>query len=162
MRRRYFIKTMLATTALALCGGAAIAIDADDPVEFVRALYAREVARQAAGTSIGEAEFLEVFTRETRQIWLAGRGSTVNIPAGPILNVFFGWGVLPGHAVALQDVSAVRSPRVLTVVVALTIRGEPHQVSVLPVKQDGRWRVSNIAYDRGEDFVAFRRRLSGH
>ena len=99
---------MLATTAFALCGGAAFAIDADDPVEFVRALYAREIARQAAGTFVGEVEFLEVFARETRQIWLAGRGSTVNISAGPILNAFFGWGVLPGYAVALQDVSAVR------------------------------------------------------
>ena len=115
MLRRHFLCGLLAATSFTAFSAGAKEIE--DPEPFVRALYEREIARHNAGTVTNEREFLALFTRETRQLWLAGRHNSAKVPLGPILNAFFGWGVLPGQPVKLIVVGNFRGPRVLIIVV---------------------------------------------
>lgn len=163
MLRRQFLTGLLASPLGAALIGRASAKDFDDPEPFVRKLYQREVKRQKSGPPIGEQEFLGLFTRETRALWLAMRNSkaAAKFPAGPILNAFFGWGVLPGHPVEMGETHNHLGPRVLIIVVDLTIRGEQRHAYVHPVRQDGQWRISTIAYDDGDDFASYCRKRSG-
>jgi len=161
MLRRHFLRGLLAASSIVVLRGRSDAEDFDDPEPFVRELYRREVERHNSGGTIGEAEFLNLFTRETRALILAGRRNSAKIPLGPILNAFFGWGVLPRQPVELKDVSNFRGPRILMIVVDLTVRGEPQKAYVHAVKQDGRWRISTIAYDKGDDFASYWRKRAG-
>jgi hypothetical protein len=161
--RRRLIGGCLVAVAVFAAGGAVHAeSSAGGPADFVRELYQREIVANEARTPMSESEFLAVFSRATRNLWQAGRNSSVKIPIGPKLHAFFGWGMLPGFKVTLEKVSSARdatgAPRVS---VDLTVRGEPRHVYVHPVMENGRWRIANISYDHGEDLVSFRKRLSG-
>ena len=161
--RRRLIGGCLVAVAVFAAGGAVHAENsAGDPAVFLRELYRREIAANEARTPKSESEFLAVFSRDTRNLWQAGRNSSTKLPLGPKLHAFFGWGMLPGLKVTLEKVSSARDATgAQRVTVDLTVRGEPRRVYVHPVLEDGRWRIANISYDHGEDLVSFRRRLSG-
>jgi hypothetical protein len=161
MLRRHILMSLLAMSSIAVMHGGAGAWEFDDPEPFVRALYEREIARHNSGGTPSEAEFLALFTRETRALILAGRRNKAMFPPGEVLNVFFGWGVLPGQPVELKDVWNYRGRHVLMIVVDLTVHGESRKAYVHAVRQDGRWRISSIAYDEGDDFASYWRKRAG-
>jgi hypothetical protein len=153
-------------SVLLLCAGALFAAaparaqnPGDDTVRFVRDLYAKEIAQHAAKIGKGESEFLAVFTAETQQIWRAAQANRnkANLPVGPILHAFFGWGVLPGHEVKLGAVTRASGD---AVAVEFTAQGEPRRVVVSAVREAGRWRIADIDYGRGDGYVAYLRRLA--
>lgn len=131
----------------------------EDAVAFVRDLYVKEVAQHAARSGMGEAEFLAVFTRETQNMWRAAQANRnrTNIPIGPVLNAFYGWGVLPGHEVKLGAVTDASGD---AVAVEFTVQGEPRRIVVHAVREAGSWRIADIDYGRGDGYVAYLRRLA--
>jgi hypothetical protein len=156
IRRR---SVLLAAVVLALPRAAAAQTESE-AVSFVRDLYTREIARHAAHGRTGEAEFLAPFASRTQAVWRASRvaGAPASDPAGPILNAYFGWGVLPGHAVTLDGVASGSG---LSVSVRLTVRGEARTAVVQLVRENRGLRVADIAYGRGESFLAYHRRRAG-
>lgn len=133
--------------------------DAESAV-LVRALYEREIARHNARQRVGEAEFLAPFARDTQAVWRKARDDKrpTHDPAGPILNAFFGWGVLPGHEVTLAGVA---QPAELFVAVRLAVRGRTRTATVQLVREAGALRIADIAYESGESFLAYNRRRAG-
>ena len=81
-----------------------------------------------------------------------------DVPLGPKLHAFLGPGVLPGWEVVLMNVAPAAGT---AIAVDLTVRGERRRILVEPVREDGEWRVANIWYREGEDYVSFHRRLRG-
>jgi hypothetical protein len=110
---------------------------------------------------VSETEFLAVFTRGTREVWLAARGKRSNATDGPVLHAFFGWGVLPRHEVRLARIIAADAAGNAPVAVYLDVNGQRRRVELQVVREDSEWRVSDIVYDRGASFLAHFRRLAG-
>src|SRR5262249_7894263 len=128
----HVLRGLLAVSLSLVLHDSAGAAKFDDPEAFVRNLYRREVARHNSGGTMSEAEFVALFTRETRQLMQAGRRNTTQIPLGPMLNAFFGWGVLPRRPVELKDVSSFRGA--LVIVVELAVREQPRRAYVHVIK----------------------------
>jgi hypothetical protein len=154
--RRYVLAGVLVAAISTLAHGQPVPPDA---VEFVRAFYAKEAVRHNSRATIGEADFLAVFTAETQQAWRAAQANRnpTNVPIGPILNAFFGYGVLPGHEVKLGAVTANAGDGVS---VEFTAQGEPRRITVYAVREGEAWRIADIDYGRGDSYVAYLRRLA--
>jgi hypothetical protein len=150
---------MSAVAAVAFGAAPARAQTGGDAATFVRDFYAKEIAHHNARDMVREANFLAVFTRETQELWRAAQANRnrTNIPIGPILNAFFGWGVLPGHEVKLGAVAAVSGD---AVAVEFTALGEPRRIVVHAVREGGNWRIADIDYGRGQGYVAYLRSLA--
>jgi len=70
---------------------------------------------------------------------------------------------VPLHEVTLEDVAALpETSDHPIVIVDLLARRVKRRILVHTARENGEWRISNIVYDQGEDFVAYRRRLRGH
>lgn len=154
--------------ALALSGlwdrPAAAGGDMAEAVKFVREVYQEEAERHANGERSTDVEFLTVFTRDVRALWLAGKGRQfpIPLPIGPKLHAFFGWGVLPVTPVSVNKViGAAEGRNMVDVTVEMTIRGEARRVMVRTQREAGAWRIANLLYDRGEDFLSYRKKLAG-
>ena len=100
MDRRNFILALSAGAALlgapparAECGG-------PSALDFVEGLYEKQVRLQAQQTPLDQQEFLELFSKGMRALMRSPRRPSRNVSLGPLLNAFFGWGVLPGTEVA--------------------------------------------------------------
>lgn len=132
-----------------------------EPAAFVRALYEREIAQNAARQPGSEAEFSGLFTREVRQLIHAPTRHNMPVVIGPKLHAFFGLGMLPGWPVTLQQVAGDGTAGASAVAVDLTVHGEPRRIMVYPVREGGEWRIANISYSNHEDFVSFHRKRSG-
>jgi len=130
---------------------------AEDGVAFVRDLYARQVALHNARGRMAEADFLPLFARTLRTLMQAPRPGLAHAPAGPILNAFFGWGILPGQPVTLQWVRAAAGGAVAVEIVA---RGEPRQITLRLVREQGLWKIADISYGHGESLLAYYRRIT--
>jgi hypothetical protein len=162
-RRRWL--RIAATGISAIAAGPAWAgSEMAEAVKFVREVYDEEAARHRDGERVTDVEFLTVFTRDVRALWLTGRNRQfpIPLPIGPKLHAFFGWGVLPGQAVSITRViGAAEGRNMVDVSVEMTIRGEPRRVLVRTQRESGAWRIANLLYDRGEDFVSYRKKLAG-
>jgi len=88
--RRNFLFLAVAGSVSGLVNAAAADKRSAEAVTFVRQLYVREITRHVAAIWGGEEDFLSVFTTEVRDLWRKGRNSGARVPAGPILNAFFG------------------------------------------------------------------------
>lgn len=162
MTRRVFL-ALVAAFGLSPVHAAAPSLPFADPAEIVRALYAREAARQANGKGPSEEEFLAEFSRDLRALFRAGRDGAASGATGRKLNAWFGWGVLPGQPVAVGRVrSLAGGVETRVVAVDLTVRGEARQVYVHLVAEGDRWAVGNIIYDAGDDFRTVREALAGY
>jgi hypothetical protein len=138
--------------------------DMAEAVKFVRELYQDEAARHKEGERITDVEFLTVFTRDVRALWIAGKNRQfpIPLPIGPKLHAFFGWGVLPVTPVTISRViGSAEGRNMVDVTVEMTIRGEGRRVMVRTQREAGVWRIANLLYDRGEDFVSYRKKLAG-
>ena len=163
MDRRQFILGLLAGAALpgapparAECGG-------PSAVEFVEGLYEKQVRLQAQNTPLGPDEFLELFSKGMRALMQTPRRPNRNMAVGPVLNAFFGWGVLPRTEVTVGKVSLVsgRDEGPATVGVPLSYRGEAHKVLVHVLLDEDGWHVANIIYDNGKSLIDHYRDMTG-
>ena len=153
MDRRQFLFVMSGATAL--LGGVRAAhaeCGEEESDEFVEALYEEQARLNAANTPLEGDRFYALFARKLRQLMQASRHASPNAPIGPVLNAFFGWGVLPGTEVKIGKVARVSGSEYgpATVSVELNYRGEHHKVLVRAVQENEAWRVADISYDSGE------------
>jgi sirohydrochlorin ferrochelatase len=162
MDRRHFILALSAGAALlgaapghAECGG-------PSAIEFVEDLYQKQARLLAENAPPAEEDFLELFSPGMRALMQAPRRPGRNVSLGPLLNAFFGWGVLPRTQVTIGKVRLVsgQDEGPATVGVALTYRGETHRVLVHVILDDG-WHVANVIYDNGKSLIDHYREISG-
>jgi len=133
-------------------------------LEWLRDVYVAEASRIAHGQSLSDAEFLNLFTPQTAEFSrLAREQPSPDPPEGPSLNAFFGWGVVPGSDVAFLGASVVLGAADAPVVlVDLKVKGVSRRVVVEVIEDARSWRIANIVYDAGDDFVSFEKRLARH
>jgi len=133
-------------------------------VSFVRELYENQVRQHADRTEPDNAAFYSLFTRETRELMQAPRTNPGKEPIGKILHAFFGFGVLPGTDVRLARVMPAfgGTGGLFLVRVDLIVHGDPRQILVRPVREDGVWRVADIFYGGNESLAGYYRGITGH
>ena len=143
--------------------GAHAATTSRDMVTFVRDLYTSQIAAQANDARVSDAAFDAVFSRNLRALMRAPKVNMDRTPDGPMLNVFFGWGVPPKLELKLDKVApahdATGASRLVRV--EATVRGEKRQILVRPVREDGAWRIADINYGSGAGLVSHYRRITG-
>jgi hypothetical protein len=152
--------------ACALLASPTLSQPAPPPLtDWARQLYEREVARQNNPPQNGPdrgrdpEQFYRLFTPETRRLVQTGTLPST-MPDGPILNAFFGWGVLPRHEVKLGAVRAAKGKGDAEAVdIEYWLRGEQRSLRLYAVRVGAEWQIEDIAYDRGEAYAAFHRRL---
>jgi hypothetical protein len=163
MDRRYFILALSAGAALlgappahAECGG-------PSAIGFVEAVWQRQARLQAENVPLDQEEFLRLFSKGMRQLMEAPRKPDSKVMLGPVLNVFFGWGVLPKTEVSVGKVSLIsgdnEGPAMMSI--GLTYRGEAHKVRVHLIMGDEDMRIANIIYDNGKSLIDHYRDLAG-
>jgi hypothetical protein len=130
--------------------------------EYVGDLYREQARLLAAKASLGKDEFDDLFARGLRKWMQAPRRPRNNRPIGPPLNVFFGWGVLPGTEVTIEKITLVsgNTNGPATVGVDLSIREERHRILVHVVRQREVLRVANIIYDSGKSLISHYRGIA--
>jgi len=162
MDRRHFILALSAGAALlgapparAECGG-------PSAIEFVEDLYQKQARLLAENAPLGQDDFLELFSRGMRALMQAPRRRGRHVTLSPVLNAFFGWGVLPRTEIVIGKVSVVsgQDEGPATVGVPLTYRGETHRVQVHVILDDG-WHIANIIYDNGKSLIDHYREIAG-
>lgn len=162
MDRRSFIVAF--STAAALLGTLPAQAECGEPsaVEFVEALYQKQVRLQAQNTPLGRDDFLPLFSRGMRSLMQAPRRPNRNVTLGPVLNAFFGWGVLPGTEVKVGTLKLVSGQHEgpATVRVPVSYRGETHELLVHVLLQTDGWRIANIVYDNGRSLLDHYRQIA--
>jgi hypothetical protein len=150
MNRRQFLLGLVPLCCILV----AAAFAADSAAAWVRALYQTEIARRP-GEPISQERFLSAFTPRTQEIWLAARKGPGPKMEGPILNAYFGWGVLPGHSVELMGISTLGADAsTARIALDLRVNGRARRVIVEARRVSGAWRIDDIIYDEGESFRA--------
>jgi hypothetical protein len=124
--------------------------------EFVHALYERQAELLAANTPLSDDEFYELFTRHLRRLMKAPRRAGNNQPIGPVLNAFFGWGVLPGSEVKIGTITLVSGnyEGPATVGVDVSTGAGKRRILVHVVRRYEVWHVANMIYDSGKSLVS--------
>ena len=105
MNRRQFVfamsgaVTLLAATrpGRAECGGLSVR-------EFVETTYYKQARLHAAKTPLSNDDFYALFSPGMRRLMQAPRQYPKNQMLGPLLNAFFGYGVLPGADIKVGKV----------------------------------------------------------
>src|SRR5262249_58641647 len=69
--------------------------------EYVAALYESQARMLAAKSPLSEDEFVAMFARDMRELMRAPGKPPANALDGPVLDAFFGPGVLPGTEVKI-------------------------------------------------------------
>src|SRR4051812_18494937 len=162
MDRRHFLLALSAGAGLigampahAECGG-------PSAIEFVEDFYQKQARLQAENAPLVEDDFLELFSAGMRRLMRAPRKLDRNVPLGPVLNAFFGWGVLPRTEITVGKVRLVsgQDEGPATVAVPISYRGEAHTIQVHVILDDG-WHVANIIYDNGKSLLDHYRATTG-
>lgn len=138
------------------CGGSGI-------TEFIDILYQKQARLLAAKTPPTQEEFDALFSRGMRALMKAPRRTLKDEPLGPLLNAFFGYGVLPGAEINVRkiEIHSGDDNGPATVRVEIEHRGELRQVLVHVIMQDDDWRIANIIYDSGKSLIDHYRTLTG-
>ena len=152
------LRAAIITVGLMLASAAQAA---SDPIGYVRALYEREIARNKSADPMSPAEFDALFVPEVNRLREAPRAPDAPAVTGPKLHVFFGYGMLPGFPVTLRHVGGAGTADEAMVMVDLVVSAQKRSIFVHLRDEDGKWLISNIIYDRGDDMLTFFRRLSG-
>jgi hypothetical protein len=156
MNRRHVLFAMLLVPALS---GAAATCHAEceefTASEYVAALYESRARMLAAKSPLSEEEFVSMFARDMRELMRAPRKPAADMPEGPVLNAFFGAGVLPGTEIKIGKVKRVSGKDSGPARVAVETRhhGETHRIVVRLVKERGDWRIADITYDTGNSLA---------
>jgi len=164
MNRRQFCLAFSGAVALlagarpghAECGSSGI-------IEFTNTVWQKQARLLAAQTPPSEEEYYALFSRGMRTLMQAPRPYLKDQPIGRILNAFFGWGVLPGTEVQINDIEMHSGDDngPATIRVMIEHHGEPHKVLVHVIMQDDDWRIANIIYDSGKSLLEYYRVLTG-
>ena len=164
MNRRQFVFAMSgALTLLAAtrpgrgeCGGLSLR-------EFVETTYYKQARLHAAKSPLGNDEFYALFSPGMRRLMQAPRQYPKNQMLGPLLNAFFGWGVLPGAEIKVGKVEHHSGDEMgpATIRVEIEHRGQPHQILVHVIGPDDDWRIANIIYDSGKSLLDHYRSITG-
>jgi hypothetical protein len=162
MNRRNLVFAVITAALSAGIASRTVASDADSATAFLHDLYEREIERHNKKLPPDNAAFMALFTREMRELMNAPRLPDPNVSLGPILHAMFGRGVLPGTEVILSGVTTVRDDASLSELnVALTHRGEVRNLVVSLLRQDGAWRIQDIAYGPGDTLAGHYKRTTG-
>ena len=165
MNRRQFVFAMSGMVALlggarpgrAECGGVNIR-------EFVETTYYKQARLHAAKTPLDNEDFHALFSPGMRRLMQAPRQYPRSQMLGPLLNAFFGYGVLPGAEIKVGKVehhSGEEETGPATVRVEIEHRGEPHRILVHVVGPGDDWRIANIIYDSGKSLIDHYRSITG-
>ena len=164
MNRRQFCFAFSGAVALlagarpgnAECGSSGI-------IEFTNTVWQKQARLLAAQTPPSEEEYYALFSRGMRTLMQAPRPYLKDQPIGRILNAFFGWGVLPGTEVEINDIELHSGDDngPATIRVMIEHHGEPHKILVHVIMQDDDWRIANIIYDSGKSLLEYYRVLTG-
>jgi len=164
MNRREFILAASAAVAFtaasapahAECGG-------ETATNFVEALYQKQARLQAEQTPPGAQEFEALFSRSMRKLMRTSRRYRKNAPLGPVLNAFFGWGILPGTEVTIQKVTFVDGDDAgpATIRVTTEHHGQPHDILVRVASENNAYRIADISYDSGPSLAGHYRAMTG-
>ena len=164
MNRRQFVFALSGAAALfasrpasAECGGVSIP-------EFVETTYYKQARLHAAKTPLGNEDFYALFSPGMQRLMQAPRQYPKNQMTGPLLNAFFGYGVLPGAEIKVGKVehhSGEQEMGPATVRVEIEHRGEPHRIFVHVVGPGDDWRIANIIYDSGKSLIDHYRSITG-
>jgi len=164
MNRRQFIFGISGAVALLGMAPAGHAeCGAVGAIEFVEGVYQRQAELLAANLAPDDKELYAQFSRRLRTSMQAPRRKRPTEPPGPLLNAFFGWGVLPRTAIKVEKATlmAGRDDGPATVRVDFRHHDEIHQSFVRAVRQREAWRIANISYDSGKSLVEHYRALAG-
>jgi hypothetical protein len=163
MDRRHFILAFSAGAALLGAAPARAECGGPSALEFVEGLYEKQARLQAQNVPLDRDEFLALFSKGMRALMRAPRRPNRHVTAGPVLNAFFGWGVLPGTEVTVGRITLVsgQDEGPATVGVPVTYRGEAHKILVHVLFGDDGWLVVNIIYDNGKSLLNHYREITG-
>ena len=153
MNRRHFLFAMLLVPAFSGASAPRHAeCDEYTNTDYVASLYESQARMLAANSPLSEAEFVAMFSHDMRELMRAPRQLPTNAPDGPVLNAFFGWGVLPGTEVKIGKVKRVSGKEDGPARIAVEIRhhDQKHKIVVRVVKERGNWRIADITYDSGK------------
>jgi hypothetical protein len=164
MNRRQFVSALSGVMTLSVarpgraeCGGVSIR-------EFVETTYYKQARLHAAKTPLSNEDFYALFSPGMRRLMQAPRRYPKNQTLGPLLNAFFGYGVLPGAEINVGKVERYSGDEDLgpaTIRVEIEHRGEPHRILVHVVGPGEAWRIANIIYDSGKSLVDHYRSITG-
>jgi hypothetical protein len=160
MKRRVFL--LLPAIVLLRWAPRADAFPRRPITEWIRDLYVAEAARIARSQKLDEIEFLALFTPQAGEAWRAAhRRSDPTSPEDATFNAFFGWHVAQGAEAAFVGASKVLGTfDAPTLLVDVVVSGVPRRIVVDAVEDEGGWRIADIAYDEGDNFVGFERKLA--
>jgi hypothetical protein len=111
---------------------------------------------------LGEEAFYALFSSDMQKLMRAPRSMPANTPVGPLLNAFFGYGVLPGAEVEIGKIAPVwgKDTGPATVRVAIKHRGERSNILVHVVREGDDWRIANVIYDSGKSLISHYRAMT--
>jgi hypothetical protein len=156
MDRRHFI---FALTGMAATLAASRPLHAEcgemSSIEFVEVTWEKQARLHKEKAPLGEEAFYALFSSEMQKLMRAPRSMPANMPVGPLLNAFFGYGVLPGAEVEIGKIALVsgQGEGPATIGVAIKHRGERSKVLVHVIRESDDWRVANIIYDSGKSLI---------
>jgi hypothetical protein len=163
MNRRHVLLAMLLVPALSSAATACHA-ECDDytNTDYVASLYQSQARMLAAKSPLSEEELLSMFSRDMRELMRAPHQTPANAPDGPVLNAFFGWGVLPGTDVKIGKVKRVsgKEDGPARIAVEVSHHDQKHRIMVRVVKERGNWRIADIAYDTGKSLAEHLRAMA--
>jgi hypothetical protein len=164
MDRRHFILALSAGAALLAASPARAECGALSAIEFVETTYQKQARLHAENAPLSQEDFIALFSRDMRKLMQAPRRPAAKAALGPVLNAFFGWGVLPRTEVTIGKTGRVSGQEEgpATIGVAVTYRGEPHKLRVHVVMEEDDWRIANIIYDNGKSLIAHYRETTTH
>ena len=131
--------------------------------EFVETTYYKQANLHAAKTPLSQDDFYALFSRGMQRLMQAPRQHK-NQMIGPLLNAFFGYGVLPGADIKVGKVEHHSGDQDLgpaTIRVEIEHRGEPHRILIHVVGPGEDWRIANIIYDSGKSLLDHYRSVTG-
>lgn len=124
--------------------------------EFVGDLYREQAGLLAAKATLDKDEFYDLFAHGLRKRMQAPPQSQNDSPIRPLPNAFFGWDILPGTEVTIENIALVsgNTNGPATIGVDVSVREERHRILVHVVRQREVLRVANIIYDSGKSLVS--------
>jgi hypothetical protein len=155
MDRRNFIFAIATAARLTAAPAAHAECGEMSSIDFVEVTWEKQARLHKEKTPLDEEAFYALFSSDMQKLMRAPRSMPANTPIGPLLNAFFGYGVLPGSEVEIGKIALV-SGQVegpVTVGVAIKHRGERSKVLVHVIREEDDWRIANIIYDSGKSLI---------
>jgi len=163
MDRRYFI---FALTGMAALLAATRTLHAEcgemSSIEFVEVTWEKQARLHKEKTPPSDEAFYALFSGEMQKLMRAPRTMPANAPIGPLLNAFFGYGVLPGTEVEIGKIAPVSGKDGGPAMIRVTVKhhGERRNILALVIREGDDWRIANIIYDSGNSLIGHYRAMT--